>query len=180
VGATINLTTSFSTVTDHDALTVSTARCHRMNCTFKAVECHSLSSLRDLEPFVVFVAADITNSHARLPVSKPTLRAHTCSWPVAPKKGAGGLCDRRSPAPGPVPLGLRGAMTHHRPWTRGASHRVFVPKCNADFALLDRAQGAATVLDVSEGSDAGRQGLIFFCSISRNRAGSKLNDCKQL
>jgi hypothetical protein len=39
-------------MTDHDALTVSTARCHRMNCTFEAVECHGLSSLRDLERLV--------------------------------------------------------------------------------------------------------------------------------
>ena len=31
----------------HGALTVSTARCHRMNCKFGAVECHDLSSLRD-------------------------------------------------------------------------------------------------------------------------------------
>jgi hypothetical protein len=86
MGATINLTTSLNAMTDHCALAVRTTRRHCVNCTFEAVECHGLSGLRDLERLVVVVAADITNSHETLPVSKPTLRAHACSWPLAAKK----------------------------------------------------------------------------------------------
>ena len=90
MGATINLTTGLNAMTDHGALAVRTTRRHCVNCTFEAVECHGLSGLGDLERLVVVVAADITNSHETLPVSKPTLRAHACSWPVAAKKAPAG------------------------------------------------------------------------------------------
>ena len=90
MGATINLTTGLNAMTDHGALAVRTTRRHCVNCTFEAVECHGLLGLRDLERLVVVVAADITNSHETLPVSKPTLRAHACSWLVAAKKAPAG------------------------------------------------------------------------------------------
>src|ERR1700693_1055420 len=46
------------------------------------------------------------------------------SWLVVFKKGSGGVCSRRSPASGPLPLGIWGAMTHHRPRTQSAKLRI--------------------------------------------------------
>jgi hypothetical protein len=67
MGAAIDGTPGLDAMTDHGALAVSTTRCHRMNGTFEAVECHRLSSLHDLERLVVIVTAHIANRHEKTP-----------------------------------------------------------------------------------------------------------------
>jgi len=152
MGATINLTTGLNAMTDHGALAVRTTRRHCVNCTFEAVECHGLSGLRDLERLVVVVAADITNSHGTLPVSKPTLRAHACSWPIAAKKARRAV---RPPEPcaRTVTAGFMGSDDSPSDLDAKCQtpRRVFVPNyvCNAAFALLDRDQKGAMVLTAS-------------------------------
>ena len=174
MGATIDGTPSLNAMTDHGALAVRTTRRHCMNCIFEAVECHGLSSLRDLERLIVVVTAYITNGHENKTLRVKRLFLATLALQ---KRAPAGCATAGAPTPRPLPLGYGERLLTISPDAESQTlHRAFVPNytCNADLLFSTGIKWRGHLLGRTSGVWCRPTAyLMFNCSICTNGARSK-------